>query len=121
MCENKTVDYKALFERLETTLDEVADMILLTRSDCELILETAGERPTSLSPEAEKRLEALIGALRLEAGLKDDAVYKKMYLTLFNKITHAISQIERMNFGRAKDILIEAQKETEEMYISFDE
>ena len=50
--------------------------------------------------------------------LQSDANYKKMYLTLFNRITSAVSHIDRQNYGFAKELLTEAQKETEEMFIS---
>ena len=49
---------------------------------------------------------------------KEEADYKRMYLTLFNGITYALSQINRMNYGRARDILKDAQKDAEEIYIS---
>ena len=49
---------------------------------------------------------------------KEDADYKQMYLALFNGITYALSQLKRMNVGRARDILMDAQKEAEEIYIS---
>ena len=62
---------------------------------------------------------AFLAGMKFESDLeKDDADYKKMYLTLFNGITYALSQIKRMNFGRARDILMDAQKEAEEIYIS---
>ena len=62
---------------------------------------------------------AFLADMKFESDLeKDDADYKKMYLTLFNGITYALSQIKRMNFGRARDILMDAQRETEEIYIS---
>ena len=62
---------------------------------------------------------AFLADMKFESDLeKDDADYKKMYLTLFNGITYALSQIKRMNFGRARDILMDAQKEAEEIYIS---
>ena len=62
--------------------------------------------------------DAFMAKLRFPSEMKEEADYKKMYLTLFNHITYAISQIDRMNFGRAKDILMEAQKATEEIFIS---
>ena len=62
---------------------------------------------------------AFLADMKFESDLeKDDADYKKMYLTLFNGITYALSQIKRMNFGRARDILMDAQKEAEEIYIT---
>ena len=62
---------------------------------------------------------AFLADMKFESDLeKDDADYKQMYLTLFNGITYALSQIKRMNFGHARDILMDAQQEAEEIYIS---
>ena len=44
--------------------------------------------------------------------------YQKMYTTLFDAITDALSQIETQNYGDAKEILISAQKKAEEIYIT---
>ena len=44
--------------------------------------------------------------------------YEKMYHLLFNAITDALEQIEQQNFGIAKDLLIAAQQEAEEIYMS---
>ena len=44
--------------------------------------------------------------------------YEKMYHLLFNAITDALEQIEQQNFGSAKDLLIAAQQEAEEIYMS---
>ncbi len=44
--------------------------------------------------------------------------YEKMYHLLFNAITDALEQIEQQNFGNAKDLLIAAQQEAEEIYMS---
>ena len=44
--------------------------------------------------------------------------YKKMYHLLFNAITDALEQIEQQNFGSAKDLLIAAQQQAEEIYIT---
>ena len=44
--------------------------------------------------------------------------YEKMYHLLFNAITDALEQIEQQNFGSAKDILIAAQQQAEEIYIT---
>ena len=44
--------------------------------------------------------------------------YEKMYHSLFNAITDALEQIEQLNFGSAKDLLIAAQQQTEEIYIT---
>ena len=43
---------------------------------------------------------------------------EKMYHLLFNAITDALEQIEQQNFGSAKDLLIAAQQEAEEIYMS---
>ena len=47
--------------------------------------------------------------------------YQKMYSTLFNAITDAIESIRQDNYGEAKEILIKAQQETEELYITDEE
>ncbi len=44
--------------------------------------------------------------------------YQKMYTTLFNAITDALSQIETRNYGGAKETLISAQQKAEEIYIT---
>ena len=44
--------------------------------------------------------------------------HEKMYHLLFNAITDALEQIEQQNFGSAKDLLIAAQQEAEEIYMS---
>lgn len=46
--------------------------------------------------------------------------YKKLYLLLFHAITEATKQIDAQNIGTAKDILIAAQRNAEELYISED-
>lgn len=44
--------------------------------------------------------------------------YRKMYYTLFNSITDALRELEKSNYGSAKELLQKAQQETEEMYLS---
>ena len=44
--------------------------------------------------------------------------YEKMYHLLFNAVTDALEQIEQQNFGSAKDLLIAAQQQAEEIYIT---
>ena len=44
--------------------------------------------------------------------------YQTMYLHLFNAMTDAIESISQQNYGTAKELLIHAQQETEELYIS---
>lgn len=46
--------------------------------------------------------------------------YQKMYTKLFNAITDAIESIQHGNSDTAKEILIKAQIETEDIYISED-
>lgn len=46
------------------------------------------------------------------------SVYKKMYLSLFNSITDAL---EETDIEKMKQILIQAQIVTEEMYIESNE
>ena len=43
--------------------------------------------------------------------------YQKLYTTLFNAITDALTQIDKLEIATAKQILIQVQQETEEMYI----
>ena len=43
--------------------------------------------------------------------------FEKLYFQLFNAITDAILQLEKMNFGEAKHLLVEAQCKCEEAYI----
>ena len=43
--------------------------------------------------------------------------YQKMYLLLFNAITDAIECIERLDICRAKETLIQAQQDAEEVFI----
>ena len=52
----------------------------------------------------------------LEIG--DSAMYKKMYLHLFNAITDVLGVLEKGNIWDAKRLLMEAQCAVEEMYIS---
>lgn len=51
----------------------------------------------------------------------DHADYRKMYYTLFNIITDAIQNIEQQNYDEAKNLLIRAQQDAEELFISFEE
>ena len=44
--------------------------------------------------------------------------YEKMYFQLFNAVTDALEEAEEMNFGKMKAILIQAQQNCEELYIS---
>ena len=47
--------------------------------------------------------------------------YKKPYLVLFNSLTDIAEEIEKQNYGRAKQLIAEAQQQAEEMYISIEE
>ena len=44
--------------------------------------------------------------------------YEKLYHLLFNAITDALEQMEKLNYGSAKDLLITAQQQAEEIYMS---
>lgn len=48
----------------------------------------------------------------------DKEVYQKMYTLLFNKITDALEQLEKDNFGMAKELLVTAQIEAENYFIN---
>lgn len=45
-------------------------------------------------------------------------MYRKMYYLLFNAITTAIEEIRKRNYGNAEKLLIQAQQETEELFLS---
>ena len=47
--------------------------------------------------------------------------YEKMYHHLFNAITDAIEKIEELDIGTAKQKLMTAQQETEEIYMETEE
>lgn len=47
-----------------------------------------------------------------------DEQYKKGYLLLFNCITDALQQMERMNFGQARELLVKGQQRGEELFLS---
>ena len=46
------------------------------------------------------------------------ANYQKMYTTLFNAVTDSLEEMNRLNFGRSREILKGAQIECEAMYIA---
>ena len=46
--------------------------------------------------------------------------YQKIYCVLFNAITDALEQMEK-NPAKAKKLLVAAQQQTEELYISAEE
>ncbi len=43
--------------------------------------------------------------------------YEKLYFHLFNQLTRIMECVEEMNYGLAKQIIIQAQQETENLYI----
>ena len=43
--------------------------------------------------------------------------YSKLYYMLFNAVTNAIECIDSGNYGKAKQLLISVQRQTEELYI----
>ncbi len=45
--------------------------------------------------------------------------YKKPYIILFSSITKALNELEKINFGSAIEILVKAQQDAEEEYISY--
>ena len=46
-------------------------------------------------------------------------MYRKMYLLLFQAITDALKLLEKGNIWDAKKLLIQAQQDAEEVYISW--
>ena len=47
--------------------------------------------------------------------------YQKPYLILWGAITRALEEMKRQNYGRAYDILLNAQRDAEEAYLSWQE
>ncbi|MGM9606967.1 MAG: hypothetical protein ACI3XJ_05625 [Oscillospiraceae bacterium] len=43
--------------------------------------------------------------------------YKELYIQLFAAAADAVEAIEKMNFGRAREILIRAQQNAEEKHL----
>ena len=43
--------------------------------------------------------------------------YRKLYTLLFNTVTDAVEELEDLNIGAAKERLISAQQQAEELYI----
>lgn len=46
------------------------------------------------------------------------ADYQEMYLTLFRAVTKAVELLDGNEAARARALLVRAQQETEELYIS---
>lgn len=44
--------------------------------------------------------------------------YQKMYSVLFNAVSDALKELDKLNIGAAKEYLKEAQFHTEEIYMS---
>lgn len=47
--------------------------------------------------------------------------YKEIYIKLFGAVENAINEIDKFNFGKAKEILIDAQLKAEEIIIENDD
>ena len=47
--------------------------------------------------------------------------YKKLYFTLFNKITDTVEAIDSGRFLEARNILIEVQRQAEEEYLQMED
>ena len=50
----------------------------------------------------------------------EDAIYKEMYLILFRAMDDAIKNLEQQNYERAKELLIAAHQQAEDVYITAD-
>lgn len=114
---DQQANYKALFERMEEAVDDVTTRLLAVHSACQILLEDCGERKSTFSKEAEDRLSRFVESLRFEDEMADTADYKKMYLTLFNAATSAIDYLDQKKYDRARDALVLAQQDTEEVFI----
>ena len=66
----------------------------------------------------DSEMRELIDKLKFPDELPDHADYKKPYLILFNGITDALDSLDRMNFGKVRNILMDAQQEAEEAYLN---
>ena len=44
--------------------------------------------------------------------------YQKLYTKLFNAMTDALEELERLNVGQARETLCRAQQEAEELYLN---
>ena len=44
-------------------------------------------------------------------------MYQKMYYTLFNAITDALAAMEQQNYGKARALLVDAQQQSEELFM----
>lgn len=47
--------------------------------------------------------------------------YQKPYYTLFNAVTDAVAAMEAQNFGQARQMLVQAQQDCEEWFLSHPE
>lgn len=48
-------------------------------------------------------------------------IYKKLYYTLFNRISYAIEALERGEYDKTTEILKQAQISSEEQYMSIED
>ncbi len=53
----------------------------------------------------------------IDARKGEETMYKKMYLLLFNRVTDALRELERGNADRARELLMTAQRDCEELYL----
>ena len=47
--------------------------------------------------------------------------WERLYHLLFNRITDALEELDRRNYGNAGELLREAQREAEELYLEEEE
>ena len=73
--------------------------------------------PERRSKVFDEHMMELAERLKFPDQLPDKGDYKKPYLILFNGLTSAILDMEKMNFGRAKQTLMIAQQDAEEAYL----
>ena len=48
-------------------------------------------------------------------------MYRKMYYTLFNAVTDALEAMEQQNYGQARELLMAAQQQSEEIFMDSEE
>ena len=50
--------------------------------------------------------------------MSENELYEKMYYKLFNAVTDALEAIGKGEFSKAENILVRAQQQTEDIFIS---
>ena len=62
-------------------------------------------------------LEQLEQIINQAADAPEAAIYKRMYLSLFNSVTGALNYLDQQKYGLARDTLGSGQQRAEEIYL----